>query len=109
VLLLGRARFANVDMRIRVKGGGHVSQIYGAPPAVRPPATRRWRQTAAHAPEAAQGFLRMALARTAPLAHRSPALPLAVTAPACPPAAPAAVLALAPAVCAICCARTRMR
>ena len=30
VLLLGRARFANVDMRVRVKGGGHVSQIYGA-------------------------------------------------------------------------------
>jgi ribosomal protein S9 len=32
VLLLGRARFAGVDMRVRVKGGGHVSQIYGAPP-----------------------------------------------------------------------------
>ena len=30
VLLLGRARFANVDMRVRVKGGGHVSQVYGA-------------------------------------------------------------------------------
>merc|ERR1712129_196269 len=28
ILLLGRQRFANVDMRIRVKGGGHVSQIY---------------------------------------------------------------------------------
>ena len=28
-LLLGKARFANVDMRIRVKGGGYVSQIYG--------------------------------------------------------------------------------
>mmetsp|Transcript_4902 Transcript_4902/g.17012 ORF Transcript_4902/g.17012 Transcript_4902/m.17012 type:complete len:141 (-) Transcript_4902:143-565(-) len=28
VLLLGRARFANVDIRIRVQGGGHVSQIY---------------------------------------------------------------------------------
>merc|ERR1711898_72904 len=28
ILLLGRARFAGVDMRIRVKGGGHVSQIY---------------------------------------------------------------------------------
>ena len=28
VLLLGRARFADVDLRIRVKGGGHVSQIY---------------------------------------------------------------------------------
>jgi small subunit ribosomal protein S16e len=29
VLLLGQARFAGVDIRIRVKGGGHVSQIYG--------------------------------------------------------------------------------
>merc|ERR1712060_756402 len=28
VLLLGKHRFAGVDMRIRVKGGGHVSQIY---------------------------------------------------------------------------------
>merc|ERR1712157_28854 len=26
--LLGRERFADVDIRIRVKGGGHVSQIY---------------------------------------------------------------------------------
>jgi hypothetical protein len=29
VLLLGRQRFANLDLRIRVKGGGHVSQMYG--------------------------------------------------------------------------------
>ncbi|KAG6789789.1 hypothetical protein POTOM_005913 [Populus tomentosa] len=28
ILLLGRHRFAGVDMRIRVKGGGHPSQIY---------------------------------------------------------------------------------
>ncbi|KAK9800916.1 hypothetical protein WJX73_010792 [Symbiochloris irregularis] len=28
VLLLGEQRFQNVDIRIRVKGGGHVSQIY---------------------------------------------------------------------------------
>jgi len=28
ILLLGRARFAGVDMRVRVKGGGHTSQIY---------------------------------------------------------------------------------
>jgi small subunit ribosomal protein S16e len=28
LLLLGKQRFANVDIRIRVKGGGHVSQIY---------------------------------------------------------------------------------
>lgn len=32
ILLLGRARFAGVDMRVRVKGGGHVSQVYGASP-----------------------------------------------------------------------------
>lgn len=29
ILLLGKQRFANVDIRIRVKGGGQVSQIYG--------------------------------------------------------------------------------
>ncbi|KAF7145931.1 hypothetical protein RHSIM_Rhsim04G0204500 [Rhododendron simsii] len=28
ILLLGRSRFSGVDMRIRVKGGGHTSQIY---------------------------------------------------------------------------------
>merc|ERR1712037_1089388 len=28
ILLLGRQRFSGVDMRIRVKGGGHTSQIY---------------------------------------------------------------------------------
>ncbi|XP_050209638.1 40S ribosomal protein S16 [Mercurialis annua] len=28
ILLLGRHRFAGVDMRIRVKGGGNTSQIY---------------------------------------------------------------------------------
>jgi len=28
ILLLGKDRFANVDIRIRVKGGGYVSQIY---------------------------------------------------------------------------------
>ena len=29
ILLLGRERFANVDIRLRVKGGGYTSQIYG--------------------------------------------------------------------------------
>lgn len=29
ILLLGKQRFEAVDIRIRVKGGGHVSQIYG--------------------------------------------------------------------------------
>jgi len=29
ILLLGHERFAEVDIRIRVKGGGYVSQIYG--------------------------------------------------------------------------------
>ena len=28
ILLLGEDRFAGVDIRVRVKGGGHVSQIY---------------------------------------------------------------------------------
>lgn len=28
ILLLGRERFAHVDIRIRVRGGGHTSQIY---------------------------------------------------------------------------------
>lgn len=29
VLLLGKDRFAGVDIRVRVRGGGHVAQIYG--------------------------------------------------------------------------------
>lgn len=29
ILILGKQRFANLDIRIRVKGGGHTSQIYG--------------------------------------------------------------------------------
>lgn len=29
MLLLGKERFAGVDIRVRVKGGGHVAQIYG--------------------------------------------------------------------------------
>ncbi|CAL1277072.1 unnamed protein product [Larinioides sclopetarius] len=28
ILLLGKERFAGVDIRVRVKGGGHISQIY---------------------------------------------------------------------------------
>jgi len=28
ILLLGHARFSKIDIRIRVQGGGHVSQIY---------------------------------------------------------------------------------
>ncbi|KAI3631115.1 hypothetical protein MIR68_001533 [Amoeboaphelidium protococcarum] len=28
ILLLGKERFAGVDIRVRVRGGGHVSQIY---------------------------------------------------------------------------------
>ena len=28
VLLLGQQRFANVDIRVRVKGGGYTAQIY---------------------------------------------------------------------------------
>jgi len=28
ILLLGQKRFANLDIRIRVRGGGHSSQIY---------------------------------------------------------------------------------
>jgi small subunit ribosomal protein S16e len=30
ILLLGKEKFAGVDIRIRVKGGGRISQIYGA-------------------------------------------------------------------------------
>ena len=29
ILLLGKDRFANVDIRIRGKGGGYTAQIYG--------------------------------------------------------------------------------
>ena len=28
-LLLGKEKFAGVDIRVRVRGGGHVAQIYG--------------------------------------------------------------------------------
>ena len=28
VMLLGRSRFSSVDIRVRVKGGGHTAQIY---------------------------------------------------------------------------------
>ncbi|XP_076314802.1 small ribosomal subunit protein uS9-like isoform X2 [Tachypleus tridentatus] len=34
VLLLGKERFAGVDIRVRVKGGGHVSQIYATRQAI---------------------------------------------------------------------------
>ena len=55
VLLLGRARFANVDMRVRVKGGGHVSQIYGALPTTPGHAADRcWRHAAARRSAAAR-------------------------------------------------------
>jgi small subunit ribosomal protein S16e len=30
LLLLGKQRWGFLDIRLRVKGGGHVSQIYGA-------------------------------------------------------------------------------
>ncbi|KAG5459538.1 MAG: 40S ribosomal protein S16 [Olpidium bornovanus] len=36
ILLIGQDKFANVDIRIRVKGGGHTSQIYGKYPASGP-------------------------------------------------------------------------
>lgn len=29
ILILGKERFANVDIRVRVQGGGQTSQIYG--------------------------------------------------------------------------------
>ena len=34
IILLGRQRFANLDLRIRVKGGGHVSQMYAVRQAI---------------------------------------------------------------------------
>jgi len=34
ILLLGKERFANVDIRVRVKGGGHVSQMYAVRQAI---------------------------------------------------------------------------
>ena len=32
IYLLGRERFKDVDIRCRVHGGGHVSQVYGTCP-----------------------------------------------------------------------------
>lgn len=29
ILVLGKDKFANLDIRVRVRGGGHTSQIYG--------------------------------------------------------------------------------
>ncbi|GMY25182.1 40S ribosomal protein S16-like [Fagus crenata] len=43
ILLLGRHRFAGVDMRIRVKGGGHYSQIYAIRQSIADP--RRYDRT----------------------------------------------------------------
>merc|ERR1712193_351920 len=34
ILLLGKDRFSEVDIRVRVKGGGHTSQIYAIRQAV---------------------------------------------------------------------------
>ena len=34
IIMLGRQRFANLDLRIRVKGGGHVSQMYAVRQAI---------------------------------------------------------------------------
>ncbi|PAV64856.1 hypothetical protein WR25_20047 [Diploscapter pachys] len=34
VLLVGKERFAGVDIRVRVSGGGHVAQIYAARQAI---------------------------------------------------------------------------
>ena len=34
MLLLGKEKFANVDIRVRVKGGGHVSQMYAVRQAI---------------------------------------------------------------------------
>jgi ribosomal protein S9 len=43
ILIIGKERFANVDIRVRVKGGGHTSQVYGMYRACpwRKPAPRR--------------------------------------------------------------------
>ncbi len=32
ILVIGRQKVKNLDIRLRVKGGGHVSQIYGTLP-----------------------------------------------------------------------------
>lgn len=31
IFVIGRQRLKNLDIRLRVRGGGHVSQIYGEP------------------------------------------------------------------------------
>lgn len=40
ILLLGVDKFASVDIRVRVTGGGHVSQVYAVRQAVSPPRPR---------------------------------------------------------------------
>merc|ERR1712205_218937 len=45
VLLLGQTRFANVDIRIRVKGGGFTAQIYAIRQAIAKSSSRITRNT----------------------------------------------------------------
>jgi small subunit ribosomal protein S16e len=42
ILLLGTDKFAEVDIRIRVAGGGHTSQVYATRQAVRSPSAVRF-------------------------------------------------------------------
>lgn len=42
LLLLGKEKFEGVDIRVRVKGGGHVARIYGECCRVRRTTVRRW-------------------------------------------------------------------
>ena len=28
-MLLGKERFSGIDIRVRVRGGGHIAQVYG--------------------------------------------------------------------------------
>ncbi len=59
VALLGEHRFQNVDIRIRVKGGGHVSQVYGESHPHLPPTSARlsvWRRGSGRGREEACPF-----------------------------------------------------
>ena len=69
ILLLGKERFALVDIRIRVKGGGHVSQMYAVRQAVARAASA---YTKSMSPRSFQGGVKdLLLAPTEPCSSRT--------------------------------------
>merc|ERR1719221_1088060 len=49
-MLLGKARYSGLDLRVRVKSGGHVSQMYAVRQAIAKPSSRTTRSTSTRPP-----------------------------------------------------------